>query len=170
MSVTTSSTETEPQLPSLTDSCCGTGWPQTDSGSHPTARHFTQVFFLFIFTLKSQHGVHVGQRRHYLNELGMLKARENRKEKEELSEIFPTCFLEEIRQRNRLDRLRRLCREEISSDCEVSRLLESGPSSSLLDPIPVNILAEDADPLPQGKHFRIDSPVSKSFSICHRFH
>jgi len=87
----------------------------------------------------------------------MLKAREKRKEKEELSEIFPGDFLEEIRQRNRLDRLRRLCREQISTDSEVSRLLESGPTSTLLDPIPVNILAEDADPLPLDLRSRLDS-------------
>ena len=84
----------------------------------------------------------------------MLKAREIRKEKEELSELFPDSVLEEIRQRNRLDRLRRACRDQISTDQEVSRLLESGPTSALLDPIPVHILAEDADPLPLGTNFR----------------
>merc|ERR1711971_655254 len=95
-------------------------------------------------------------RRHYLTELSLVKARERRKEAEELSEIFPGSFLDEIRQRNRLDRLRRACRDQISDDLEVNRLLESGPSSTLLDPIPVNILAEDSDPLPPEMRSRLD--------------
>ena len=89
-----------------------------------------------------------------MSELSLVKARERRKEAEELSEIFPGSYLEEIRQRNRLDRLRRACRDQISGDQEVNRLLESGPSSTLLDPIPLNILAEDSDPLPPGIFFR----------------
>ena len=91
-----------------------------------------------------------------MSELSLVKARERRKEAEELSEIFPGSFLEEIRQRNRLDRLRRACRDQISDDLEVNRLLESGPSSTLLDPIPVNILAEDSDPLSPGTVFRLN--------------
>ena len=85
-----------------------------------------------------------------MSELSLVKARERRKEAEELSEIFPGSYLEEIRQRNRLDRLRRACRDQISGDQEVNRLLELGPSSTLLDPIPLSILAEDSDPLPPG--------------------
>ena len=96
-----------------------------------------------------------------MNELALIKARENRKEKEEMSEMFSDTFLEEVRQRNRLDRLRRACRDQISGDEEVSRLLESGPSSCLLQPIPTCILAEDADPLPLGTIFRIEMDETK---------
>ena len=93
-------------------------------------------------------------RRHYIHELGLVKAREIRREKEETSQVFPTDFLEEVRLRNRLDRLRRACREQISADEEVSRLLEAGPASPQLDPLPSYVLAEDADPLPLGTNFR----------------
>ena len=89
-----------------------------------------------------------------MSELSLVKARERRKEAEELSEIFPESFLEEIRQRNRLDSLRRACRDQISDELEVKRLLEAGPSSSLFNPIPINILAEDSDPLSPGTVFR----------------
>ena len=86
-----------------------------------------------------------------MNELSLVKAREVRREKEETSEVVP-AFLEEVRLRNRLDRLRRACREQISADQEVSTLLESGPSS-LQEPVPSYILAEEADPLPLGTSF-----------------
>ena len=89
-----------------------------------------------------------------MSELSLVKARERRKEAEELSEIFPGSFLEEIRQRNRLDRLRRACRDQISDDLELNRVLEAGPSSTLLDPLPLNILAEDSDPLSPGNSFQ----------------
>ena len=89
-----------------------------------------------------------------MSELSLVKARERRKEAEELSEIFPGSFLEEIRQRNRLDRLRRACRDQISDDLELNRVLETGPSSTLLDPLPLNILAEDSDPLSPGNSFQ----------------
>lgn len=94
-------------------------------------------------------------RRHYLNELSLVKAREVRREKEEMSEVVPS-FLEEVRLRNRLYRLRRACRDHISGDQEVCTLLETGPSSLLQEPIPSCILAEDADPLPLGTSFRTD--------------
>ena len=101
-------------------------------------------------------------RRHYLNELSLVKAREVRREKEEMSEVVPG-FLEEVRLRNRLDRLRRACREQISADQEVATLLESGPSS-LQEPVPSYILEEEADPLPLGTSFRTDQlTVSRIF-------
>jgi len=79
-------------------------------------------------------------RRHYLSELEIIKRRDDSRMKEEL-EMMPTTFLEEVRQRNRIDRLRRACRDEINSsigapsiDPEVSRLLESGPILEQVNP------------------------------------
>merc|ERR1719350_1843080 len=63
-------------------------------------------------------------RRHYTRELGLMKVQEDAREKEEYS----ASFLDEIRERNRLDRLRRACRTEPDTDW----LLEAGPT---VDPL-----------------------------------
>jgi len=83
-------------------------------------------------------------RRHYLTELGIMKVHEDAREKEEYS----ASFLDEIRERNRLDRLRRACRTELEKDW----LMEAGPlvDPLYLEPIHPSILAEDADPLTYG--------------------
>jgi len=92
-------------------------------------------------------------RRHYLSELEIIKRREESRMKEEL-EMMPTTFLEEVRQRNRIDRLRRACRDEInssigasSSDLEVSRLLESGPILEQFNPEYVSFCLPDSHQL-----------------------
>jgi len=92
-------------------------------------------------------------RRHYLSELEIIKRRDESRMKEEL-EMMPTTFLEEVRQRNRIDRLRRACRDEInssigapSSDLEVSRLLESGPILEQFNPEYVSFCLPDSHQL-----------------------
>ena len=87
-------------------------------------------------------------RRHYTRELGLVKVQEDAREKEEYS----ASFLDEIRERNRLDRLRRACRTELESDW----LLEAGPQVDpvYLEPIHPDILSADADPLSYGMFIR----------------
>ena len=49
-------------------------------------------------------------RRHYLTELSLVRLREAKRREEE-DQRLPSSFCEEVRQRNRLDRLRRACRQ-----------------------------------------------------------
>jgi len=67
-------------------------------------------------------------------------------------EDYSASFLDEVRERNRLDRLRRACRAEIESDW----LMDAGPTVDpvYLEPIHPDILAEDADPLSYGMFIR----------------
>ena len=56
-----------------------------------------------------------GSRRYYISELGLIKRREEEQLQREV-EMLPETFLDEVRQRNRLDRLRRAYREHILND------------------------------------------------------
>ena len=49
-------------------------------------------------------------RKHYLSELSLVRLREARREAEQV-QMVPSSLYEEVRQRNRLDRLRRACRQ-----------------------------------------------------------
>ena len=49
-------------------------------------------------------------RRHYLTELSLMRLRDTRRREEE-DQRLPASLCEEVRQRNRLDRLRRACRQ-----------------------------------------------------------
>merc|ERR1719474_558721 len=84
-------------------------------------------------------------------ELGIMKVHEDAREKEEYS----ASFLDEIRERNRLDRLRRACRTELENDW----LMEAGPSVDplYLEPIHPSILAADADPLTYDQRARVEA-------------
>jgi len=90
-------------------------------------------------------------RRHYTRELGLIKVQEDAREKEEYS----ASFLDEIRERNRLDRLRRACRTELESDW----LLDAGPQVDpvYLEPIHPDILSADADPLSYDQRSRVEA-------------
>jgi len=94
-------------------------------------------------------------RRHYTSELGIMRAHSEARDKEEYS----PSFLDEVRQRNRLDRLKRACRDELESDW----LMEAGPTVDpvYLEPIHPDILAEDADPLSYGMFIR-DVTIQKT--------
>ena len=50
------------------------------------------------------------RRRRYLTELSLVRLREARRREEE-DQRLPSSLCEEVRQRNRLDRLRRACRQ-----------------------------------------------------------
>jgi hypothetical protein len=65
-------------------------------------------------------------------------------------EDYSASFLDEVRERNRLDRLRRACRAEL--DSESDWLMSAGPTVDpvYLEPIQPDILARDADPLTYG--------------------
>jgi len=90
-------------------------------------------------------------RRHYTSELGIMRAHSEARDKEEYS----PSFLDEVRQRNRLDRLKRACRDELESDW----LMEAGPTVDpvYLEPIHPDILAEDADPLSYDQRSRLET-------------
>jgi len=90
-------------------------------------------------------------RRHYTSELGIMRAHSEARDKEEYS----PSFLDEVRQRNRLDRLKRACRDELESDW----LMEAGPTVDpvYLEPIHPDILAEDADPLSYDMRSRLET-------------
>ena len=69
-------------------------------------------------------------------------------------EDYSASFLDEVRERNRLDRLRRACRAEMDSDSDW--LMSAGPTVDpvYLEPIHPDILAMDADPLSYGMFIR----------------
>ena len=58
-------------------------------------------------------------RKHYLSELSLVRLRETRREAE-LDQMMPSSLYEEVRQRNRLDRLRRACRHDSRMDNNVT--------------------------------------------------
>ena len=82
-------------------------------------------------------------RRHYLTELELMKKREDERRMEDVS-MLPPSFLEDVRQRNRIDRLRRACRDHMTAADQID-----------LDHLDVDpVLVVDADPLPYGNMFR----------------
>ena len=66
-----------------------------------------------------------------------MKKREDERRMEDVSMLPPT-FLEDVRQRNRIDRLRRACRDHVTA----------------ADQIDLDHLDVDPDPLPHGNMFR----------------
>ena len=75
-----------------------------------------------------------------------MKRRDDERQIEEDAK-YPPSFLEDVRQRNRLDRLRRACRDQVSAaaaDCDVQHL-----DHGHLDPVLV-----EQDPLPYGNVFK----------------
>jgi len=58
-------------------------------------------------------------RKHYLSELSLVRLREARREAEQ-DQLVPSSLYEEVRQRNRLDRLRRACRHDSRMDNDVT--------------------------------------------------
>ena len=58
-------------------------------------------------------------RKHYLSELSLVRLREARREAEQV-QMVPSSLYEEVRQRNRLDRLRRACRHDSWMDNDVT--------------------------------------------------
>jgi len=90
-------------------------------------------------------------RRHYTRELGLMQAKADADDRKE----FPPSFFDEVRERNRLDRLRRACREELDRDW----LLEAGPTVDpvFLEPIHPDVLAAEADPLSYDMRSRLEA-------------
>jgi len=97
-----------------------------------------------------------------------VRLREARRREEE-DQRLPSSLYEEVRQRNRLDRLRRACREQIASsstdltsgDPELARLVEAGPLSAS-DTLEAAIY--DPDPLPYDLRSRIETARSQLYS------
>ena len=58
---------------------------------------------------------------------------------------FPPSFLEDVRQRNRIDRLRRACRDQVNAG-DLDQL-----DLDHVDPVPVLV---EQDPLPYGNVFK----------------
>ena len=78
-----------------------------------------------------------------MTELELMKKREDERRMEDVSMLPPT-FLEDVRQRNRIDRLRRACRDHVTAaDQKDLGHLD-------LDPV----LVVDEDPLQYGNIFR----------------
>jgi len=61
----------------------------------------------------------LAHRKHYLSELSLVRLREARREAEQ-DQLVPSSLYEEVRQRNRLDRLRRACRHDSRMDNDVT--------------------------------------------------
>ena len=83
-----------------------------------------------------------------MTELELMKKREDERRMEDVSMLPPT-FLEDVRQRNRIDRLRRACRDHVTAADQID--LDHLDVDHLdVDPV----LVVDTDPLPYGNMFR----------------
>jgi len=99
-------------------------------------------------------------RRHYTRELGIMKVQSDARDKEDYS----ASFLDEVRERNRLDRLRRACRAELDTDSDW--LKSAGPTVDpvYLEPIHPDILAMDADPLSYDQRSRVEAARNELYN------
>ena len=88
-----------------------------------------------------------------MTELELMKKREDERRMEDVSMLPPT-FLEDVRQRNRIDRLRRACRDHVTAadSIDLDHLNLYHLDLDHLDVDPVHFV--DPDPLPYGNMFR----------------
>jgi len=92
-------------------------------------------------------------RRHYLTELELMKKREDERRMEDVS-MLPPSFLEDVRQRNRIDRLRRACRDQMTAADQID-----------LDNLDVDaVLVVDEDPLPYDLRSRLETARSNLYN------
>jgi len=88
-----------------------------------------------------------------LTELELMKKREDERRMEDVS-MLPQSLLEDVRQRNRIDRLRRACRDHVTAADQID-----------LDHLDVDaVLAVDEDPLPYDLRSRLETARSNLYN------